>query len=68
MINARNLTSHPPYTDAVVAALAGDGDAVLDLVVRMDRRTRSRLLNTMESLIEAVRHANARMQREDGRG
>lgn len=68
MTNTRTPTSYPPYTDVVMASLAGDGDAVLDLVVRMDRRTRARLLNTIESLTEAVRLANAQTHREESRG
>lgn len=68
MTNVRTLTTYPPYTDVILASLAGDGDAVLDLVVRMDRRTRARLINTMESVTEVVRLANARSDREESHG
>lgn len=46
--------AHRQYTDVLVAALAGDGEALDDLVGAMDDRTRARLLNACTAVQEAA--------------
>lgn len=38
--------------DALVAALAGDGDALMATIAGMDRRTRDRLVNALDTIKE----------------
>lgn len=48
------VPAHRPYTDVLVAALSGDGEALDDLVGAMDDRTRARLLNACTAVQEAA--------------
>lgn len=38
--------------DALVAALAGDGEALMSVILGMDRRARARLMNALDGIKE----------------